>query len=164
MISRIMPDSGDLAGSSHCFVTDPRPPSSSSTRKSVRLASCLNSPFSPVSALCKWKALQQLPQSSCLASLRSPCLHPGSRRRVTRPGFCSSSPPIFLPGFDVFFYSGHLPCFIHLVHGFSPALKSSLTQLLQEFTSNSATRRSTHSSAPPTDIHPRNARPGSSLR
>ncbi|KAK5608683.1 hypothetical protein CRENBAI_021846 [Crenichthys baileyi] len=36
-----------LGGSSHCFVTNARPPSSSSACRSVRLASCLDGPFSP---------------------------------------------------------------------------------------------------------------------
>ncbi|KAK5602931.1 hypothetical protein CRENBAI_019542 [Crenichthys baileyi] len=75
-------DSSDLTGSSHCFVTDPRPPSSSSARRTVRLASRLDGPF--------------------------PCLSSGQVESAW-PGFCSVSPPIFLthPGFDVLFNSGH---------------------------------------------------------
>ncbi|KAK5601773.1 hypothetical protein CRENBAI_020532 [Crenichthys baileyi] len=48
MISRVMSDhdSGALASSSHCVMMVPRPPSSSSACRSVRLASCLDNPFS----------------------------------------------------------------------------------------------------------------------
>ncbi|KAK5621532.1 hypothetical protein CRENBAI_002864 [Crenichthys baileyi] len=99
MISHVMPDhvSGVLAGSSHCFMMDPRPPSSSSTRRSVRLAFRLDSQFSPVSA----PAAASSGPAAAVVLLRS---------------FSHT------PGFNVFFYSNHLPCFIHLAHGFSPAL------------------------------------------
>ncbi|MEQ2169110.1 hypothetical protein GOODEAATRI_021482 [Goodea atripinnis] len=75
------------------------------------------------------------------------------------------------PGFDVLFYSGHRTIFpasfISSMDSLQRSL-SSITQLLWEFASNSAMSalllRSTRSSAPLTDIHHRNARPGSSLR
>ncbi|KAK5611283.1 hypothetical protein CRENBAI_019262 [Crenichthys baileyi] len=126
MISRIMSDydSGDLAG----FMTDLRPPSSSCAHRSVRLAYRLDGPFSLVSAL---------------ASPRSPCLNPGYRHRVTqllqlfllRSSSCT-------PRFDVFFYSGHPTIFPASFISSMDSLQrsiSSLTQLLWEFSSNSAT-------------------------
>ncbi|MEQ2305857.1 hypothetical protein AMECASPLE_002181 [Ameca splendens] len=62
-----------------------------------------------------------------------------------------------LPRLLLLRFSLNPPCFVHSVHGLSPALKlSSITQLLQKFASISATsalcRRSTRSVAPPTVI------------
>ncbi|MED6259013.1 hypothetical protein ATANTOWER_015551 [Ataeniobius toweri] len=64
------------------------------------------------------------------------------------------------------------PCFVHSVHGFSPALIIHYSaspgvrlRLCHINTSSSPLcRRSTGSLAPPTDIQSRNARPGSPLK
>ncbi|MED6262629.1 hypothetical protein ATANTOWER_023058 [Ataeniobius toweri] len=73
------------------------------------------------------------------------------------------------PGFDVFFYSGHPTIFPASFISSMDSLQSfisSFTQLHREFASNSATSALPLlcSLAPPIDIHPRNIRPGSSLR
>ncbi|MED6240259.1 hypothetical protein ATANTOWER_018274 [Ataeniobius toweri] len=69
--------------------------------------------------------------------------------------------------------SHNLPCFIHLVHEFSPELHiffySAPPGVRLQFchisiSSSPLRQRSTRCLAPPTDIHHCNARPGSSLR
>ncbi|KAK5615260.1 hypothetical protein CRENBAI_003827 [Crenichthys baileyi] len=168
-------DSGDLGGS-HCLVTDPRPPSSSSARRTVRLASRLDGPF-PSSQL--WAS------GKCLNISNSP-----AKRRRGRPtsilATAAASPGLASAAFllrsslhtqALTSYSTRLshkpPCFVHLVHGFSLALQiihysaspGVRLQLCHISTSSFLLRqRSTCSSAPPTDIHHSNARPGSSVR
>ncbi|KAK5622484.1 hypothetical protein CRENBAI_002901 [Crenichthys baileyi] len=135
MVSRVMfdYDSGDLAGSSHCFVTNPRPPSSSSAYRSVGL-------------LPRWPFFPRLSSGQVESALTTPPILLLGVAELTLP------PPRLLqqfllrssshtPGFDVFFYSGHptiFPASLILSMDSLQRFVSSLTQLL-EFASNSAT-------------------------
>ncbi|KAK5618817.1 hypothetical protein CRENBAI_010565, partial [Crenichthys baileyi] len=165
-------DSGDLADSSHCFVTDPRPPSSSSARRTVRLASRLDGPFPSSQFRASGKYLD--------ISSNSPAKrHRGRPASTPAPAAASPGPAsaAFLLRSSLHTQastpSHKLPCFVHLVHGFSLALHiinfsaspGVRLQLCHISTSSFPPRRcSTRSSAPPTDIHHSNAHPGSSLR
>ncbi|MED6286966.1 hypothetical protein CHARACLAT_011570 [Characodon lateralis] len=104
--------------------------------RSVRLASRLDSPFSPSQL---WASGKHLNNSSNPTAK----LHRGRPASTPAPATTSPGPASAVVllrssshtlGFNVIFYSDHLPCFLHLVHGFS-----SLTQLLWEFASNFAT-------------------------
>ncbi|KAK5607608.1 hypothetical protein CRENBAI_013980 [Crenichthys baileyi] len=72
-----------------------RPRSSSSAFRSIRLASCLDGPFSPCLSSGHVESALRTPPIHLLSvaevALRG---HPVSCRRVTRPGFSSGSPPI----------------------------------------------------------------------
>ncbi|MEQ2235120.1 hypothetical protein ILYODFUR_038407, partial [Ilyodon furcidens] len=144
-------DSGDLAGSSHCFVMDPRPPSFS-----VRLASRLDGPFPSSQLRASGKRLNiysNFPASAAFllrsslhtkasTSHSTPAIPQTSLLRSSRPWILSSAPNHPLPGFSgIRLQLCHIRTSSFLFH-----------------------RRSTHSSAPPTDIHHSNAHPGSSLR
>ncbi|MEQ2302792.1 hypothetical protein AMECASPLE_010333 [Ameca splendens] len=125
MISHVMSNDYGECGSSHCFVMDPHPPSSSSARKNILLPPALMAPF---------------PSSQFLST----CLHPGYRHCVTRPGFCSGFSSNLLPlprlrRLLLLWPSYNLPAsFISSMDSLQRSI-SSLTQLLRLFDSNSAT-------------------------
>ncbi|KAK5622579.1 hypothetical protein CRENBAI_001230 [Crenichthys baileyi] len=111
MISHVMPDhvSGVLAGSSHCFVMDPHPPSSSSA--SVGAFTWPSAFIAHVSPSQLWAS------GKCLNISCSPPAKPRRGCPASTPATAAASP------------------------GPAAAVrsKSSLTQLLREFASNSAT-------------------------
>ncbi|MEQ2305315.1 hypothetical protein AMECASPLE_036486 [Ameca splendens] len=137
MISPVMPDhvSGVLASSLHCFVTDPRPPSSSSALWSLCLAFRLDSPFSPVSG---GSSLAILLLSVAKVTLLPPQLPPPCHPAPLLHWFFSDLS--LTPQASTFYSTLTIfpASFISSMDSLQRS-KSSLTQLLREFPSNSAT-------------------------
>ncbi|MEQ2192876.1 hypothetical protein XENOCAPTIV_018913 [Xenoophorus captivus] len=149
-------NSGDFASSLHCFVIDPRPPSFSSARSTVRLASRHDGPFPSSQLQASGKRLNiysNFPASAAFllrsslhtkasTSHSTPAIPQTSLLRSSHPWILSSTPNQPLLGFSgIRLQLCHISTSSFLFH-----------------------RRSTRSSAPPTVIHHSNARPGSSLR
>ncbi|KAK5610274.1 hypothetical protein CRENBAI_007800 [Crenichthys baileyi] len=110
------------------------------SRRSVRLASCLNGPFSLVSAPGKWKGSLRTPPilqlSVAEVALPSPWLPPPrhpARLLQWSPPILSLKPIFRSPSFDVFFYSSHPTIFPASFISSMDSLQSfisSFTQLL----------------------------------